>query len=235
MKNNHASVTRVVAGQEGMVLLSTLLILSAVSLVAVGMSGDTTTALQVAGNRRLSQQAFQMADGGADLGTHVILDYLYPDAVDPATDYPLYDDTLSLMAGKLQMTHFRTDPNLLADIKGYPGNDNEDDPDLENLALYPPDLSFDLTAASDIPFGDTTVLVDVDRLKAKYLVGSSIEFAAGYEGIGKGAGAGSVAVYYGIRSRAASTVASGDPQPRIHGQVGTVYRKVSQVVGGSDQ
>jgi hypothetical protein len=122
----------------------------------------------------------------------------------------------------------------MSDIKGYPGNDNKDDPDIENLALYPPDVSFELTAASGIPFEDSTVLVDVDRLKSKYLAGSSIEFAAGYEGIGKGAGAGSVAVYYGIRSRAASTVAAGDPQPRIHGQVGTVYRKVSQVVGGGE-
>jgi len=234
MREKRTSITGTLADQEGMVLLSTLLILSAVSLVAVGMSGDTTTALQVAGNRRLSQQAFHLADGGADLGAHVVLDYLYPDAVDPDSDFPLYDDTISLMAGKLEMTHFKTDPNLMSDIKGYPGNDNDDDPDIENLALYPPDLSFELTAASGIPFEDSTVLVDVDRLKSKYLVGSSIEFAAGYEGIGKGAGAGSVAVYYGIRSRAASTVAMGDPQPRIHGQVGTVYRKVSQVVGGGE-
>ena len=234
MREKRASVTGTLAGQEGMVLLSALLILSAVSLVAVGMSGDTTTALQVAGNRRLTQQAFHLADGGADLGAYVILDYLYPDAVDPDTDFPAYDDTLSLMDGKLQMSHFQTDPNLMSDIKGYPGNDNQDDPDIENLALYPPDVSFDLTAASGIPFEDSTVLVDVDRLKAKYLEGSSIEFAAGYEGIGKGAGAGSVAVYYGIQSRAAGTVALGDPQPRIHGQVGTVYRKVSQVVGGGE-
>jgi hypothetical protein len=132
------------------------------------------------------------------------------------------------------MTHFQTDPNLLLDIKGYPGNDNDDDMDIENLATYPPDISFELAAASGLPYSDATVYIDVDRLKAKYLVGSSIEFAAGYEGIGKGAGAGSVAVYYGIRSRAATKVAAGNPEPRIHGQVGTVYRKVSQVVGGGE-
>ena len=234
MRDKRTSLTSVLAGQEGMVLLSTLLVLSAVSLVAVGMSGDTTTALQVAGNRRVSQQHFHLADGGSDLGVHVVLDYLYPDAVDPDTDFPLYGDSISLIDGNLTMTHFQTDPNLLSDIKGYPGNDNDDDMDLENLALYPPDISFELAAASGLPYSDATVYVDVDRLKAKYLVGSSIEFAAGYEGIGKGAGAGSVAVYYGIRSRAATTVAAGDPQPRIHGQVGTVYRKVSHVVGGGE-
>ncbi len=235
MRDHHrVSVKRTLGGQEGLVLLSTLLILSAVSLVAVGMSGDTTTALQIAGNRRLAQQSFHLADGGADIGTHVVLDYLYPDAVDPNSDFPLYDDVVTLMGGKLQMTHFRTDANIMADIKGYPTNDNQQDPDLQDLAAYPADLSFDLLPGSGIPFEDSTVLVDVDRLKAKYLVGSSIEFAAGYEGIGKGAGAGSVAVFYGIRSRAAGTVAAGDPQPSIHGQIGTVYRKVSQVVGGGE-
>ena len=133
MRDMHASITGTLAGQEGMVLLSTLLILSAVALVAVGMSGDTSTSLQVAGNRRLNQQAFHLADGGADLGAHVVLDYLYPDAVDPDSDFPLYDDTISLMDGKLQMTHFKTDPYLMSDIKGYPGNDNKDDPDLEHI------------------------------------------------------------------------------------------------------
>ena len=235
MRDNRGYFTRTVAGrEEGLVLLSTLLILSAVSLVAVGMSGDTTTALQVAGNRRMSQQAFQLADGGADLGAHVVLDYLYPDAVDPAADFPAYEDTIVLMDGKLTMTHFQTDPDILSDIKGYPGNDNDEDPDLGNLALYPPDISFDLTAGPGLHFADSTVLVDVDRLKVMYMHGSSIEFAAGYEGVGKGAGAGSLAVFYGIEARAAGTVNAGDPQPRIHGQVGTVFRKVSQIVGGGE-
>jgi hypothetical protein len=234
MSKKRTSLARTLAGQDGMVLISTLLVLSAVALVAVGMSGDTTTALQVAGNRRTSQQDFQIADGGTDLGAHVILDYLYPDAVDPDTDFPAYDDNISLIDGKLYMTHFKTDPNLMADIKGYPGNDNQNDPDLANLALYPADISYELTAGSGLPFSDSTVYIDVDRLKAKYLAGSSIEFAAGYEGVGKGAGAGSVAVYYGIRSRGATTVDAGDPQPCIHSQVGTVYRKVSHVVGGSE-
>ena len=35
------------------------------------------------------------------------------------------------------MTHFKTDPNLMADIKGYPGNDNQHDPDIEDLASEP--------------------------------------------------------------------------------------------------
>ena len=234
MSVRQTSVSRTLSSQDGMVLLSTLLILTAVSLVAVGMSGDTTTALQVAGNRRITQQHFHLADGGADLGVQVVLDYLYPDAVDPETDFPVYDDSISLIDGNLTMTHFRTDPQILSDIKGYPGNDNENDMDLENMSLYPPDISFDLIAGTGIPYGNATVYVDVDRLKSKYLVGSSIEFAAGYEGVGKGAGAGSVAVFYGITSRAAATVASGESQPRIHGEVGTVYRKVSQVVGGGE-
>jgi hypothetical protein len=234
MRDKQTSLTGVLTGREGMVLLSTLLILAAVSLVAVGMSGDTSTSLQIAGNRRVSQQNFHLADGGVDVGVQVLLDYLYPDAVDPDADFPAYDDTISLMGGKLTMTHFRTDANIMLDIKGYSGNDNEHDPDFDNLALYPADISFDLIPASGLPLSNSTVYVDIDRLSAKYLVGSSIEFASGYEGIGKGAGAGSVAVYYGVEARGATTVDAADPQPRIYGQVGTVYRKVSHVVGGGE-
>ncbi len=234
MKTNPTRRASLAADERGMVLLSTLLILSAVSLIAVSMSGDTSTALQIAGYRRQVQQDFQLADGGVDVGVHVLLDYLYPDAVDPDTDYPAYDDTITLVPGRLSMTHFYRDVNLLADIKGYPGNDNEDDPDFENPALHPPDISFELVPGSGLPLSESAVFLDVDRLKVKYMVGSSIEFASGYEGIGKGAGAGSVAVYYGVRSRGATAVSVGDPRSRIRAEVGTVYRKVSQIVGGGE-
>lgn len=221
-------------GQDGMVLLSTLLVLTAVSLLAVGMTGDTTTAMRIASNQKLIKQHFHLADGGADLGVHLLLDYLYPDAVDPDTDFPAYEDSVPLIDGFLTMTQFKTDENLLADIKGYPENDNDVDPDPDNLALYPYDVSFALTVDGGLPYEDARVTLDVDRLRAKYLVGSSIEFAAGYEGVGKGAGAGSVAVLYGIRAKAHVKNADGDPTPPMYSEVGTVYRKVSQVVGGGE-
>jgi hypothetical protein len=208
----------VLKGEQGMVLISSLLILAAVSLMAFGLAGDATTEVRIAGNRRFYQQAFNLSDGGTNVGTHVLLDHLY-DAVDPETDYP-GDGEIPLIEGSLYMSHFVMDPNILADIKGFSDNDNAQDP-----GNGKPDVSFDLSSKSGggNP-DDSTIIVDIDHLKAKLLAGSSIEFAAGYEGVGKGAGAGSVAIYYAVSSSTAVNSAKSE--------VVTVYRKVSNIIGG---
>jgi hypothetical protein len=212
------------SNERGMALFSALIILAAVSLLAVGLTGDNATSLRIAGNRKVQQQTFELADGGANLGVQVLLDHLYPDLADPATDYPDPDATVALVPGELSLTHFHRDPNLLKDIQGYEGNDNADDP--ENGAA---DISFDLHPTPDagLPYAEATQTVDIDRLRASYLSGSSIEFAAGYEGVGKGAAAGSVAVVYQIRS-----IASPSASASVAPEVDVVYRKVSQVIGG---
>jgi hypothetical protein len=209
-----------VSRREGMVLISTLLILASVSLIALGMSSDTTSEVRIAGNRKQFEQAFHLADGAADMGVQVILDHM-DDAVDPEEDYP-DSGTFTLLDGKLYLQNFRMDENLYADIQGYPQNDNEADPDNGK-----PDVAFSLTAPAETTFAATDVTVDIDRLGADYLAGSSIEFAAGYEGVGKGAGAGTVAVYLAVHTRT-----SPQGNSALTSEVTTVYRKVSQVIGG---
>jgi hypothetical protein len=217
-----------VAGQEGMVLISSLLILASVSLIAFGLAGDSTTELRIANNRRLDEQTFTVSDGGANIGVQVILDHLY-EAVDPSTDYP-GDGEIPLMSGSLYLRHFAIDTNLLADIKGYPGNDNADDPYPVTYSyppsyVHPPDVSFELASEAGAAKPDSAVMVDIDRLQAKLMAGSSIEFAAGYEGVGKGASTGSVAIFYAIDSIAFKETA--------RSEVTCVYRKVSNVTGGA--
>lgn len=213
-------MTRRLARKDGMVLISTLLILASVSLIALGMSSDTTSDVRIAGNRKQIEQAFHLADGAADMGVQVILDHM-DDAVDPEEDYP-DNSAFTLLDGKLYLENFRMDADVYADIQGYTENDNETDP--ENGR---PDVAFALTAPSGTTFAATDVSIDIDRLGADYVAGSSIEFAAGYEGVGKGAGAGSVAVYLAVHSRT-------NPQanPALTSEVTTVYRKVSHVIGG---
>lgn len=213
-------VTRRLARKDGMVLISTLLILASVSLIALGMSSDTTSDVRIAGNRKQIEQAFHLADGAADMGVQVILDHM-DDAVDPEEDYP-DTSTFTLLEGKLYLGNFRMDADVYADIQGYTENDNEADP--ENGS---PDVAFTLTAPAGTTFSAIDVSIDIDRLGADYVAGSSIEFAAGYEGVGKGAGAGSVAVYLAVHSRT-------NPQanPALTSEVSTVYRKVSHVIEG---
>lgn len=216
----HPFAPRRLARQDGMVLISALLILASVSLIALGMSSDTTSDVRVAGNRKQIEQTFHLADGAADFGVQVILDHM-DDAVDPEEDYP-DTSTFTLVDGKLYLENFRMDADVYADIQGYTENDNEADPGNGR-----PDVAFSLTASSETTFAATDVTIDIDRLGAQYLAGSSMEFAAGYEGVGKGAGAGSVAVYLAVH-----TLTNPQANPALTSEVTTVYRKVSQVIGG---
>lgn len=227
MKDLASGIVQGIRGERGMALFSALIILAAVSLVAVGLSSDTSSEMKIAGNRRVHQQAFQLADGGADLAIQVLLDHLYPDIADPENDYPPYDTSVSLLDGELTMNHFQRDVNLMKDIQGYDGNDNDLDPGNGS-----PDISFDLHPypESGLPFADTHVVVDIDRLRVGYVHGSSIEYAAGYEGVGKGAAAGSVIVVFGVTSTATPS-----NSPSVSPEVVVVYRKVSQIIGGSKE
>ncbi|MEW6442519.1 MAG: pilus assembly PilX N-terminal domain-containing protein [bacterium] len=240
MKKHAPYIVAALARKDGMVLISSLLILASVSLIALGMASDTSSDVRMAGNRRQFQQDFNLADGAADLGVQTILDHL-DDAVDPDTDYP-GTASIPLVDGKLYLSLFRRDSNLLADVQGFPGNDNfaedghsadtadpKSPPDPANPGTGATDLTFTLTAPSDSTFSNAEVGVDIDRLRAQILVGSSIEFAAGYEGVGKGAGAGSVAIYYAVRAQAVPQASSS-----LSSEVSTVYRKVSHVVGGGE-
>ena len=206
-------------GRDGMVLFSSLLILASVSLLAFGLASDATTELRIAGNRRLNEQAFNISDGGANVGVQVVLDHLY-EAVDPAVDYP-GEEEIPLITDGLFMSHFRMDANLLADMKGYPGNDNAQDPE-----SAPADVYFELSSQAGASKPDSSVVVDIDRIGAKLMAGTSVEFAAGYEGVGKGAGAGSVGIFYAVDSIATRESARSD--------VTTVYRKVSNVLSGAE-
>jgi len=226
VKERPLCLPRFLVRRDGMVLISTLLILASVSMIALGMSSDTSSDVRIAGNRKQFEQTFHVADGAADLGVQVLLDHL-GDTVEPEDDYP-GTEPISLVDGQLYMSGFHRDANLLADIQGYEeGNDNAEDPDPDNG--YPADLSFDLTAPSGSTFTNSSMTVDIDHLGRKFLDGSSIEFAAGYEGVGKAASAGGVAVYLAVHARSGAQSASS-----ITSEVSTVYRKVSQVIGGGE-
>ena len=213
--------------QDGMALVSALMILAAVSLMAVGMSGDASTEPKISGNKKQHQQAFNLADGGADIGVHALLDHIYYEVVDPSNDYPQSGDIIPLVPGYINMKYFGIDQDLEADIYGYDDSDNLSDP-----ANGYPDISFELVATdSQLPFKDSTVHIDIDRLREKILAGSSIAFAAGYEGVGQGAAGGSVAVFYGVRAEAFPTDSA---SASASSEIAVVYRKVSNVLGGSD-
>jgi len=96
-----------------------------------------------------------------------------------------------------------TDPNLSFELR---------------TGIFDPDQGSpaDADVTCDSNSGDgPTALVDIDEMMTGFLPGSAIEFASGYEGIGKGAGSG-YATYYRINS-------SGSGLMNSTSNVGSVY------------
>ena len=76
------------------------------------------------------------------------------------------------------------------------------------------DPAWDVTCS----VGGQTVNVDLDMMYSKWGEGSSIEFASGYEGVGKGGNSGAM-IYYRINSTGFNTMGSAST-------VGTIYKYV---------
>lgn len=76
------------------------------------------------------------------------------------------------------------------------------------------------TDTQDIQFAvnNQNVTVDIDKMYTKWMGGSAIEFASGYEGAGKGAGSGFYS-YYRVNATGAGLAGSS-------AQVGAIYRYV---------
>ena len=76
------------------------------------------------------------------------------------------------------------------------------------------------TDTQDVAFSVDTqnVTVDIDKMYSKWIGGSAIEFASGYEGTGKGAGSGFY-TYYRVNATGFGLILS-------NADVGTIYRYV---------
>ncbi len=79
---------------------------------------------------------------------------------------------------------------------------------------FDPDANTDVSYSSD----NHSVDVDIDKMYVKWMGGSSIEFASGYEGVGKGASSGFYS-FYRIN-------ATGTGLANSETQVGSIYRYV---------
>ncbi len=67
--------------------------------------------------------------------------------------------------------------------------------------------------------GDTTAVVDIDMMFARWIGGTSIEFASGYEGLGKSGGAG-FSTYYRVNASGSEALMNSMTN------VGAIYRFV---------
>ncbi|MBI5050263.1 MAG: hypothetical protein HZC11_05160 [Nitrospirae bacterium] len=173
------SLQLTVKDEQGIVLILSLLLLLVATVVGIAALSTSTTNVMIAGNQRLSEINFSAADGGVSVSVPII-------------ETTAYDRAVSSL-----YTSYVISGDFDDEISGVSPRDSD-------TASGSPDLQFTLGSGVSA----VTVSIDVDYLYSGYSAGSAIEFASGYEGLGKGAGAGGTEVYYSMNSVAAGTVGS---------------------------
>jgi Tfp pilus assembly protein PilX len=165
--------------QEGMVLIISLLLLLVATVVGVTALSTSTTNVMITGNQRLNEITFSGADSGISASIPVI-------------NTTAYNRTVISTYTSLVVN--QTD--FVDEITGTLIMDTDS-------ATTSPDITFTMGSGSSA----ITVSVDVDYLYSATSAGCAIEFASGYEGVGKGA-ISCGEIYYEIASMGEGPVGS---------------------------
>jgi hypothetical protein len=168
-----------IKNQRGMALISALLLLMIVSLMAVGMSTDTSMDVRIAGYEKFKAISFGYAEAALNAGSEVLEDNIYEAGWTLPTDYP---NLSALYTGNIAIVNngsFYMDSNL-----GPPPAKP-----VKNLLIT----------------GDIEAEVVVQRLLSKLAEGGATQMAAGYEMLGKGAAGGGIHILYNFEAEGTGT------------------------------
>jgi len=179
-----------------MALVVCLMIMVVMALIATGVTTNSTVEIKISGNQRNKAVSFN----NADVGTGIT-----PEIIEQNIEAAFWNNS----DNGWDATHTPNEAYLFltADNDGDGTNDltifvNED-PNLSNehkIAFAAIDTP--LTRAVEIA-GEVNTGVDVDK-NGGLAAGNAIQMAAGYEGVGKGAGAGGYHAYYLCESSGSS-------------------------------
>ncbi|NOZ70284.1 MAG: hypothetical protein GXP46_13845 [Deferribacteres bacterium] len=175
---------------NGYILVTVLLLLLVLTIVGMSAIGTSSLENMLSGNIRLKERNIAKAEGGADISPAVI------------------EETVRTQDTK-NFADIINDPSLPSELRSTPF-----DPDGTPDASNNPDLAIDIHP--DNPGVD--VLVDIDKMYTKWMGGTAIEFASGYEGVGKSGGSGFY-TFYRINSTGNDVISSSSC-------VGCIYRYV---------
>lgn len=192
--------------QDGVAMLTVLML--TVILTVIGLAAITTTTLEMkmSGAERMRETTETAAESCVSGGVQVIQQTLANSAI-PATllgggTNPVITLPLGVGAGQ--------NP-LQAEILGQ-SDQNLDSADPSVVGAFP-------NAVFTIPHPSSTFTVnmDIDRLFIRPKAGGSIQFAAGYEGIGAGAAGGGLEILYRIDCYARTASGSGTVNAHVSG------------------
>lgn len=206
---------KVIANEQGFVLIAALLILLIMILIGIAATSTSVLELQIAGADRTHVQTFYQADAGTQLvaglieasiasstgfqnlssasdGTRLLTD---PDSTKANKTIIILGDS----AATPLWNHISDDTTITIPSKDYPS----DPSDTQRIAAYYPiDQNYPngydpgATNAANAPHTNFTLLGRILTTE-----GQGLQMIAGYEGLGKGTAGGGAQIRYGIKSQ----------------------------------
>lgn len=174
---------------KGYILITCLLLLLVLTVIGLSAIGTSTLENILSGNVRLRETNLLQADAGTTLSP-------------------------SIIERAIRKHDVRGFSSIMVDSDNFPLNIRVNDFDDDTYDAF---LAIDEECAAD-PSADPTVIIDIDKMYVKYIGGSAIEFASGYEGIGK-SGSNDYYAFYRINSKSRGPANS-------EGCAGCIYRYV---------
>ena len=187
----------VFSNQHGSVINVALLILILIFLIGIGLSKMSTTDIKIANNIKQDMATFYEADAALEATGEMIEQNLacitgFTDTADTFPDGTSVPADKEIIGGMLYVNTLDFAIKNSRKKGGRPGIDmNAVDADGELIVdfFYPPDPAMELDEPhTNISLGGAT----------RFSKGSAIQMAAGYEGLGKGSGAGGASIIYDV-------------------------------------
>ena len=178
-----------------MALVVCLMIMVVMALIATGVTTNSTVEIKISGNQRNKEVSFNNADVGTGITPEIIEQNLEDTSWDSGDTSWVEADAAYLFLSTDNHGDGTNDLQILV---------NEDAPGSGKIAFAA--LSNTLTGAVTIkskigPLGnalttwETITSVDISKT-GSLAAGNAMQMAAGYEGLGKGAGGGGYHAYY---------------------------------------
>ncbi len=190
-KNNYYKIKNLAGNENGSALIFAILILAALTIIAISSNKTSTVEVKVASNDKVYKQAFYEADGGTEVGRELL-----EQNIACATGFPSDDFYIGAAAPFLKVNKQAFYLNTVEPDQDYPAD--SDAPNLETRwDFYYPDTddtdngeNFNIPHTKVKTFGNTELST-----------GSAIQMVAGYEGKGKSAAGGGAQIVYNLYSR----------------------------------
>jgi Tfp pilus assembly protein PilX len=167
--------------ERGIALLTVVMVMIMVTVLGIAAITASSLENKMAGTQRTTESAAVAAESCLGTAVNIIQETMLASALPAA-----FQNGPSPNNGPVPQGNAAT---LQSEIMG--GSDNNADAPGVNMVQN--------------NVGGYTVKGDIDRLYTKAKAGGSLQFAAGYEGIGQGSGGGGIEILYGITCVAENT------------------------------